>query len=395
MKRLMMTTALVLAALAAGALPAQGQSRADSAAVVLHAARHFQAAGDPATARALLEYLQARFAGTAPATEAEGLLLALRRARPDERPGRTELMVWGATYGAWLGIAVPLMLEADSPEAFGLGFLVGAPAGLFIGRGYANATMLSEGQARAITFGGSWGTWQGFGWAEVLRIGDRQYDCHAWGGPWDEPLPGPPGRCSEAHMPTRVAVGVLGGLAGIGTGAMLARRPITAGTAAAVSSSALWGSWFGFSAGYVAGLEDRELLTGTLLVGNAALVAAGLLAPGLELTESRVRLISVSGLVGGLAGVGLALIFQPEERGAVAIPMITSAIGLATGAHVTRHWDDRPERRGQSAPLPGGALVNRTGGAWSLELPAPALRMDAAGGRIRPGAYLPLLEARF
>jgi hypothetical protein len=383
MKRWM---AAVCMALAIGTGEAWGQTRADSAAVVLHAAEELRLQGDLALAAALLQYVQQRYPGTPAAQQAGQLLVAMRRLAPAERPGRTELMVWSATYGAWLGIALPLMADSEEPAAYGLGLLVGAPAGFLVGRAYANSRNLTEGQARAITFGGSWGTYQGFGWAEVLRLGDRVPD---WCRPADEEW------CRESHMPTRVAAGVAGGLAGIATGAALARKPITAGTAAAVNSAALWGTWFGWAGGMVVGMEDRPLLTTTLLAGNAALLAAGMVAPGLELTESRVRLVSVGGLIGGLVGAGLILIIQPDDDAViVGIPMVTSAIGLAAGVHFTRDHD-RP------AGLPGGgggesdALLRRDGGAWSVRLPEPQVRLQRTTDGLRPAAYVPLLRARF
>ena len=55
--------------------------------------------------------------------------------------------------------------------AAGVGLLLGAPAGFFASRAYARSRPLSDGQARAITLGGTWGTWQGFGWASVLDLG--------------------------------------------------------------------------------------------------------------------------------------------------------------------------------------------------------------------------------
>jgi hypothetical protein len=385
MKRVLMALAAV-ACMLAGASDVQGQTRADSAAVILHAAREFRAQGDEQVARALLQYLQQHFAGTVAAGEASRLLL-VQRPFVVERPGRTELMWWGTTYGAWLGIALPLMADADGPAAYGVGLLVGAPAGFFAARAYANSAHPTEGQSRAITFGGSWGTYQGFGWAEALRIGDRT-------------VPGcvaPPGEdwCRDAHGPTRVAIGVLGGLAGIGTGVILGQKPISAGTAAAASSSALWGTWFGWGAGFLLDVEDRELLATTLLAGNAALLTAGLAAPGLELTEGRVRLISAGGLVGGLAGLGLALIVDSdEEKVTVAIPLVTSALGLAAGAHYTRDRDPAAPG-GAGGEGSGGALLNLDGRRWGMDMPRAGVQLQRSGGGLRPAAYVPLLSARF
>jgi hypothetical protein len=368
----------------AAAVPAAAQTRADTAAVLLHTAEQLRLRGEAAAASALLDYLQRQYAGTAAAMAAERMRTALRR-MPAERPGRVELMVGGATYGAWLGLAVPLMLDSDQPEAYGIGFLAGAPLGFLAGRAYALRRQPTEGQARAITFGATWGTYQGFAWAEALNIGDRRIDFFC-----DPGFPCPDER--EADMPTRIAAGLAGGLAGIATGAVLARKPITIGTAAAVSTSALWASWFGFGLGFLADQEGDALLTTTLLAGNAALLGSGLVAPRWHMTESRVRLISVGGLIGGLAGVGVLLLVQPDdEKVAISIPLLTSAAGLAAAAHWTRG-----ERVMRDASGGGGALLNVAEGRWALDVPPATVRLQSrANGELAPAAYVPLLRARF
>jgi hypothetical protein len=381
MKRCLAGVVVVIGLLVSG-VPVQGQTRADSAAVLLHAAQQLQLAGEQAAARALIDYIQRHYAGTVAAGEAARLRQLVRQPEM-ERSGRTELIVWGTGYGAWLGLAVPWMLGSDSPEAYGVGFLAGAPLGFLAARAYDGRYRPTEGQARAITFGGSWGTYQGLGWAEVFNLGSREYrDC---------PPGGPCYFYEETDTEHRVAAAVVGGLLGVGTGAVLARRPITPGTAAAVSLGALWGSWFGFAGSYIAGLEDDELFAATLLAGNAAVVAGAVAAPRWGLTESRARLISLGGLIGGLAGVGVLLIAQPDdEKVAVAIPMATSAAGLAVGAVTTR------DRFADDAGGPGGgALLNRDRGRWALDVPHAAVRLNRRDSELSAAAYVQLLRARF
>jgi hypothetical protein len=363
----------------------EAQTRADSAAILLHTAEQLRLRGEAGAARALLDHIERQYAGTAAAAGTEQIRLAMRRMPDPEGPGRTELILWGTGYGAWLGIAVPLMLDANSPEAYGVGFLAGAPLGFLAARALAERNQPTIGQTRAITFGGSWGTYQGFGWAEALDMGDRrvsnfcppefQEGCYY----------------EEADVPTRVAIGVLGGLAGIGTGVLLSRKPIMAGTAAATGSGALWGTWFGFALSMIADLEDDALVSSTLLAGNAVLLGTALTAPRWGVTEGRVRLVNVGGLIGGLAGVGALLIAQPDdERLAISIPMIGSAIGLAVGIATTRdRVIDSPGDGGQ------GALLNVDRGLWALDLPDATVTMARTNGGLRPAAYVPLLRARF
>src|SRR5687767_4046483 len=213
MKQLCFALALMTALWAGIAGKAAAQTRADSAAVLLNAAERLRQQGDGAAARAVLELITRDYADTPAAAQVEAMLAAVRRMPEAERPGRTELLVFGATYGAWLGVAFPILLNTEDPAAFGVGLLAGAPAGFFAARAYTRSRAVTEGQARSITFGGTFGSWQGFGWAEVLDVGDR-----------DDELFCPPGDgCFETDSDTdaraRVGAAVLGGLSGIVVGA--------------------------------------------------------------------------------------------------------------------------------------------------------------------------------
>jgi hypothetical protein len=299
-------------------------------------------------------------------------------------------MAWGATYGAWLGIAVPLIAGADDPAPFGIGLLAGTPAGFLAARAWAGAVRPTEGQTRAITFGGSWGTFQALGWAEALNLSSRTEVVFC-----AEDPSVPCYEYEEVNGKARVAAAVVGGLAGIATGAVLARKPIPAGTAAAVTSSALWGTWFGWSLSSIAGLDDDVLLGSTLVAGNAALAGSAALAPGWRMTESRMRLIDLGGLIGGLAGFGVMLIAQPDdEKVAIALPMLGSAAGLIAGVQLTR---ERAFDAGDGAGDRGGlgALISRDGGRWALALPDAGITVQRSGGAAGPAVYVPLLRARF
>lgn len=366
-----------------GAGAVQAQTRADSAAVLLNAAEQLRVRGETQAARAVLELIARQFAGT-PAAGEVGRMQALLRRTPDaERSGRTELLVFSTGYGAWLGAAVPLAFESDSPEAYGVGLLLGAPLGFYAAKRYADATMPTTGQTRALTFGGMWGTYQGLALVELLDSNDAEVICPAPGEPCFETFDEGP----EAS--TYVTAAVAGGLLGIGTGAFLARKPISAGTAATVTLGGMWGTWFGFALSYLADQRDDELLAGTLIGGNASLVALGIIAPRWQLSESRARLISVGGLVGGLGGAGLLLITQPDgDDPSLLFPLIGSAAGLAIATYWTRDRDPADAEH-------GGALINRNGGRWALDMPDAALQLRRGPDGLVPAAYVPLLRARF
>ncbi|MHB1191523.1 MAG: tetratricopeptide repeat protein [Longimicrobiales bacterium] len=368
--------------------PAQ-VSPADSAEVLLDAASRFSSQGRHDVADALYRLIAERFPST-PAAEVARLRLGAARAAGTAGSGRVELQVWSTLYGLWLGIAVPGALGADESEPYGLGLLLGGPAGFFAGKQIAGSRDLTEGQARAITLGGTWGTWQGFGWAEVLDLGQEEvcFDDEFGRNCYDE------GDSSEEKF----AAMILGGVAGIAAGAALSSRPISPGVATAVNFGSLWGTWFGFGFGYLADLEEDALLAATLLGGNVGLAATALKAPDWNPTRSRARIVSIYGVIGGLSGLGVDLLTQPDdEKVAMAIPLAGSIAGLALGMMNTRRFD-----AAEPAPAgtpPGGALLNLSEGNWRLGAPLPhprVLELDGPRGLVRrPALGLTLVHARF
>lgn len=388
----------------AGRVGAQVLTPADSAAVLLRAARTFEADGRWEVAEALFQYISERFGDTPAGLEAQGVL----RAAPPEGPSRAsqvELMVWGTTYGLWLGIAIPGAFDAGGSEAYGAGLLLGGPAGFLGSRALARSRSLSEGQVRAITFGSLWGTWQGWGLMEVLDLLEGEEYCDLDFCYREDP--------DGADVLKSM---VVGGLAGIGTGAILARKPISSGMATTVNFGALWGTWFGVAGGILLNLEDDQLLAATMLGGNGALVSTALLNRQWELSRSRARLISIGGVIGLLGGAGLDLIFQPDsDEVAIGIPLAGSIIGLAAAATATR--DTPGEKRigargrndesgwisgtfrGEPEADPTGSLLGLTRGRLSLDAPRPFPAMvpvDAPDGfHLRPALAIHIFSARF
>lgn len=367
---------------------------ADSAEVLLDAASRFSSQGRQDVADALYRFIVERFPSTA-AAEVARLRLGAAHSQGTAGAGRVELQVWSTLYGLWLGVAIPGALGADSSEPYGVGLLVGGPAGFFAGKQIARSRSLTEGQARAITLGGTWGTWQGFGWAEVLDLGqNRVCTDEPWGRScYDE------GDSSEETF----AAMILGGAAGIAAGAALSSRAVSPGVATTVNFGSLWGSWLGLGLGYLADMEDDALLAATLLGGNAGLAFTALKAPAWNPSRSRARIVSIYGVIGGLSGAGLDLLTRPDdEKVAMGIPLAGSMIGLALGVANTRGYDagepppaGAPSRAGAS----GDALLVRSDGAWALGAPLPfprVLELDGPRGRQRRAALgLTLVSARF
>ena len=382
---------LILAAAVPDRAAAQG-APVDTAAVLLDLAGKLETEGRLDAARLLYRLIVERYPSAAAAGEAR-LRLGLADRRIDvarsEQSGRTELLVWSTLYGLWLGVAVPAAFGADDAEAYGIGLLVGGPTAFAIAHSYARRHPLSVGQARAITFGGTWGTWQGFGWREVVDVGTQTETVCFSGG------------CTEVETDEReaaFAAAVLGGLAGIGIGAALAgSQEITEAGATVANFGALWGTWFGFAGGYLADLEDDELLAAALVGGDVGLIYSALSASRWGFSVSRARLISVAGVAGGLAGAGIDLLIQPgDEKVAVLIPTLTSALGLAAGVYWTRNHDSR----GTGQDDPGAeALIRLRDGRLALGMPTPKptlLRIDEPGRpRHAPAIHVELFSARF
>jgi hypothetical protein len=372
MKRMLWIALLMLAAGWPGQVAAQA-TRADSAAVLLTMAKTLRAEGRGAQADAMLALILERYAGTPAATEAQQLRAALPR-NFDERSGKTELLVWTTTYGLILGTLVPAAADAESPEAYGLGLILGGPTGFFVGRGISGARSVSEGQARAISFGTLWGMWQGLGWATVLDddIGDDDLDL--------------------------VRATLLGSVAGFGTGLIISGKPIRAGTATAVTFGGLWGTFYGIVFAEMADATGDTPMSATLLAGNAGILATALAAPSWNLSRGRARLISISGVAGLLAGTGVLLLVQPEDSEiAVELTLLSSAtIGLGLGAYWTRNYDERETR---SSGPGGDALLDLRQGRWSINMPAPTPRLLETRTNGRPdrelGVAIPILKATF
>jgi hypothetical protein len=348
---------------------ARAQTAADSAGVLLGVADRLESEGEVQLARSILDLITRRYANT-PAAEIAARRLAVQRANRVEQSGRTELLVFGTTYGLALGAGIPAAFESDDPETYGIGLIVGGPVGFLAARSYARSRSLTEGQARAITFGGTWGTWQGFGWSQVLDIGEEEF-CNEFGCYSGDPD-------AQAVITSMIA----GSVVGIGAGVALSQKNITAGTATTVSFGSLWGSWYGGGVAAMLDIQDDDLLTAILVGGNIGIIGAALGAPKWNLSPQRARLISISGVAGLLGGLGLLMIIQPDGNEAIAVPLATSTLGLALGARWTRGME--PERVGL---LPG------------LEAPSIQLRNieRVRNGRLErvPAIGVTLIQARF
>ncbi len=388
MRRSLLIRAVFVVALLASVLctPSRASAQltpATSVANVLAVATDFESRGELDVDAALYVHIVDRFPGT-PATEAAGARLDAASAERSQAGGEIELKVWSTLYGIWLGLAIPASMEAERPEAYGAGLLFGGPAAFLAGRAFSRSRPVSPGQARAITWGGTWGALQGLGWAHGLELG---------GGDSDFQVDGPSSDAVFASMIAGSAVGLAGGV-------LAARREITPGTSTSAMLGSLWGAWFGYASGALLDLDHTTNLATITMAGNGGLAAGALAGSRWRLSRSRAHLISVGGLLGWAGALGIVKNTQPGNSDLyIGIPLVGSIAGLVAGAAFTQGTGAEEDASGNAqaaGPLPAsGALLNRSqGGEWSLSVPLPFSVRD-------PDAHealiwkVPLLNVRF
>lgn len=384
--RAFVVVALLLTAIAAPAYAQEPITRADSAEVLVGTAERLRAQGADELAEALARLVERRYADTPAFARAVALLGDAEVGRVS-RGGRIGLVSFTTLYGAWLGVAVPLMFEADRAEAYGLGLLTGAPLGFFAGRLYASRHSVTGGDAGVVAWGGLWGTWQGAGW--MLALGDGE-ECGDFG-------------CVDRDPDGNETVGasVAGGLLGMGAGMVAAQRAdIGGGTSTMLSWGSLWGTGAGLVGAVLFELgDDDEPLVAALLGGDAGLASMAVLAPKWDMSTGRAWLVNAGGVMGAAIGGGLLLLMPPnDEKVAVLFPTVGAAMGLGIAAHRTRDMDEGRMRQGmlRNPAHESVALLTLRDGHWHVAppLPAPALLGDARAAR-EVGARVQLLDARF
>ena len=269
--------------------------------------------------------------------------------------------MWGTLYGIWLGAAIPAALDVSGKRAAGFGILVGGPTGFLAARAVTRARPLTKGQAGAITWGGTWGTWQGLGWSIVALWNDGD---------------------TERKILTSA---ILGGAAGVAAGYGVSREEIPAGLSLSVQFASLWGSWFGFLTSYVIygpddeDFDERAILSGTLLGGNAGLVGMAFAGDDWGLSVSRARIISLAGIMGGGRRRG-----PPIDRLGGRWPVGRRPLPRDerpwTGRRYLRH--PRRHRHGGRFRPPArtrGRLPRQPGRGALVHLPPPSRARPAAG----------------
>ena len=270
----------------------------------------------------------------------------------DQR-GRSDLLVFSGYYGLWLGIAIPVALGAEDAQAYAAGLLAVPAVSILLANQATRDASITKGQARIISTGGLLGTLPGLGWAGL----------------------------SDSDGNSVVAVGVAAGLAGVAVAIPLTHAVrFTEGHGEITNSGMWWGGWFGLVESAMTGRsdesEDSPLVD--MLVGSDIGVLAGAIAgSGARLSEGRMRLINLSGVLGTAFAGGLILLAESDDGSTdMAILGAGSVAGLALGVHWTRNYDDGKDiAAAGDGPAFEPVLSMRAGARGQGPVPAMGLRI--------------------
>ena len=243
-------------------------------------------------------------------------LPSIRRKKIDQS-GRVGTVVFSTLYSTWLGFGTARLIdETDNAKTIAGGLMIGAPMGLLVSLSATRNAKLTRGQSSLISFGGTWGTWQGLGWAILIDEDDDE-----------KPL---------------ISGAMIGGLSGILATSILARRiDPNLGDMAIINYGALWGTWLSVCAGMVAGLDEgNELLAWTLIGGNLGMTAMASLSSNIDIAPARAHWINLGGVIGTTVASGMVTIIAEDdisEEAAFGLLMVGGIAGLITGIYNTRH----------------------------------------------------------
>ena len=250
-------------------------------------------------------------------------LPSIRRKKIDQS-GRVGTVVFSTLYSTWLGIGTARLAdETDNAKSIATGMMIGAPTGLLTSLVTTRNAKLTRGQAALINFSGSWGTWQGLGWAILIDEDDSE-----------KPL---------------ISSAMIGGLSGILATSILTRKiDPSLGDMGIINYGALWGTWLSMTAGRVVGLDGDELLAWTLIGGNIGTIAMASLSPKIDITPARAHWTNLGGIIGTIVASGIVTIMAESdiigEAGAFGSLMVGGIAGLIAGIYNTRHLPP-PETR--------------------------------------------------
>lgn len=243
---------------------------------------------------------------------------------------RGTLVASQTIHGALLGLQGCIVVNCDSPR-LGVGLpALGAATGFGLTFYATHDRGVTPGQSAALNTGVWYGSWTAITGALAVDAQDE--------------------RAVFGSMMALQLAGLAGGYA-----LSEVLRP-TAGDVSLARHSALWMAvLYPMVTEGVLALDqsERAIAAGMWISSTLGGVGGAVLAGNKPMSRSRVLVTSASGLVGGLAGMIVpVLIFEDDlpNRQTLWVPtLIGGAAGLATGAYLTREWDDDADFRPETA----------------------------------------------
>lgn len=232
---------------------------------------------------------------------------------------RAELALYQSIHGIALGAELCVLLECDSGEAV-LGMVLLGGVGGLTGSLMLTRDGITQGHRALLNSGTSWGAFN----AIMMLI------------------------VSDADDGQRVATTLLGGqLGGLALGqALWSQTAATEGQVALANTFAIWsGALTLMSLGLMDVNSDDDYAGAMLIMVDLGLLAGAYAAhrhP--SISRGRTLLIDAGGIVGALAGGGLSVIIggnDVDEDLALGSMLVGTAVGLASAAYLSRHWDTR------------------------------------------------------
>lgn len=291
-------------------------------------------------------------------------LLARRR---EARQARTQLYLWSGAFGYATGISLAHSVDEDPDDGVILLGLAGAGVGLAASYAVTRNVDLTEGDVAAAASGGTWGAIVG-GLIAMVLDDPTACDSGAW-----ECVTG------EDVTESNYFQSILAGSAvGLGGGIYAARRlDPSAGDVSMVNSFTAYGMAIGLMIGLAIDPPQDRAYALNALVGGGAGAGFGLwLAPRVETTRSRMLLVDLGALLGGIGGVliGTAVGGGEDSDDGARVAGGVGAAGIAVGAYLawrfTRGRDAKPAAQA-AAPAPPALLARDAAGKWRVGVPAP------------------------
>lgn len=232
--------------------------------------------------------------------------------------GHTRLKVFGAVYGSYLGITIPIAMEADDAAFYSLGLICGPSVGLVTASSYSRTHSLGSGDAIALSSLTWFGAMQGHLWGAVADVDEGSAE---------------------------VGFGVVGSLVGFATGlSATGAHDFTDGQAASLGA----GHWWGTALGYLAARANEDATSTDEVrgaaIGGATGLALGALG-GRGSTHNDIRYLHIGGVLGWLYSTGIVVLQEPGRTGEA----VTQIVGIGTGttagllASKYRPWQSRPD----------------------------------------------------